>query len=119
MNEIMWAVLLLVALAGFSVSAMLPWEQVVIFGRDVMLGSGFVGIPLELVYFTLLGLALGRPGPRPAGWYWRSFAHHHLLDQRARRLVMPWFYTGALCFLGIGLGILIVLIGFVGAVRQG
>jgi hypothetical protein len=118
-NEVMWAVLLLLALAGFSVSAMFPWEQVMIVGRDVMLGSGAVGIPLELIYFTLLGIALGRPGPRPAGWYWRSFMHHRLLSPRARRFVMPWFYAGALCFVGIGLGILIVLLGFVGALRQG
>jgi hypothetical protein len=119
MNEVMWAGLLLLALAAFSVSAMFPWEQVMTIGRDIMLSSGAVGIPLELVYFTLLGIALGRPGPRPAGWYWRSFLHHHLLSRRARKLVLPWFYAGALCFAGIGLGILIVVLGFVAAVRQG
>jgi hypothetical protein len=32
--------------------------------------------------------------------------------------VMPWFYAGAFCFLGIALGILIVLLAFVSAARQ-
>jgi hypothetical protein len=83
MQEVMWAVLLLLALAGFGASAMFPWEQVTIAGRDLMLGSAAAGIPLELVYFTLLGIALGRPGPRPRGWYWRSFLHHRLLSPRS------------------------------------
>jgi hypothetical protein len=118
MQEAIWAVLLLIALAAFGASAMFPWEQVMIAGRDLMLGSAAIGIPLEIVYFTSLGVALGNPGPRPRGWYWRSFLHHRLLSRRARFVVLPWFYTGALCFAGIGLGILIVLLGFVAAVRQ-
>jgi hypothetical protein len=118
MQEVMWAVLLLLALAGFGASAMFPWEQVMIAGRDLMLVSAAAGIPFELLYFTLLGVALSRPGPRPRGWYWRSFLHHHLLSPRARFVVLPWFYAGALAFAGIGLGILIVLLSFVAAVRQ-
>jgi len=118
MQEAVWAGLLMLALCVLGAVAMLPWEQVMSAGRSLMLASAAVGLPVELVYFALLGLALGRSGARPAGWYWRSFAHHHLLSQRARRLVLPWFYLGALAFLGIGLGILIVVLAFVSAVRQ-
>lgn len=114
----MWAALLLLALAAFGASAMFPWDQVMVFGRDLMLASAAFGIPFELTYFVLLGVALGRPGPRPRGWYWRSFLHHRLLSRRARFAVLPWFYLGALSFLGIGLGILIVLLAFVTALRQ-
>lgn len=114
----MWAVLLLMAVVTFTASAAFPWDQVMVTGRDLMLASAAVGIPLELIYFVALGIALGRPGPRPRGWYWRSFAHHHLLSQRARQWVLPWFYLGALSFLGIGLGILIVALAVVTALRQ-
>ena len=115
MQEAIWAGLLLLGLAAFSTVALLPCEQVLRFGNGLMLGSAALGIPTELVYFLLLGLALGRSGARPAGWYWRSFDHHHLLSQRARRLVLPWFYVGAAAFLGIGLGILIVVLALVSA----
>lgn len=118
MLEILWAVLLLIAMAGFAAAAMFPWEQVMNVGNSLMLLSAALGIPFELVYFALLGVALGRTGDRPKGWYWRSFAHHRLLSRRARFVVLPWFYAGALCFLGIGLGILIVLLSFVVAVRE-
>jgi hypothetical protein len=118
MQEMLWAVLLLIAIAIFTASTAFPWDQVMVTGYDLMIASAAVGIPCELVYFALLGIALGRSGLRPRGWYWRSFAHHHLLSPRARLLVLPWFYLGALSFLGIGLGILIVLLAFVTALRQ-
>lgn len=118
MLEIMWAVLLLVAMVGFGAAAMFPWEQVMNVGRSLMLMSAAAGIPLELVYFALLGVALGRSASRPHGWYWRSFVHHRLLSRRARFVVLPWFYAGALCFVGIALGILIVLLSFVAAACQ-
>jgi hypothetical protein len=118
MLEIMWVVLLLVAMAGFGAVAMFPWEQVMNVGRSLMLLSAAAGIPLELVYFGLLGAALTRAGNRPQGWYWRSFIHHRLLSRRARFVVLPWFYAGALCFAGIALGILIVLLSFIAAARE-
>lgn len=118
MQEALWAGLLMLGLCVLAALAMLPWEQVMSAGRTLMLASAAVGLPVELVYFTLLGIALGRTGARPTGWYWRSFAHHHLLSPRARGLVLPWFYLGALAFLGIGLGILIVVLAFVSAIRQ-
>jgi hypothetical protein len=115
MQEAMWAGLLALLLGAFSAAALLPWEQVLSFGNNLMLSSAALGIPAELVYFFLLGLALGRSGTRPVGWYWRSFDHHHLLSPRAHRLVLPWFYLGATAFLGIGLGILIVVLALVSA----
>ena len=116
MQEAIWAGLLALGLGALSAAALLPWEQVMSFGNSLMLSSAALGIPVELVYFLLLGLSLGRSGTRPVGWYWRSFDHHHLLSQRARRLVLPWFYVGATAFVGIGLGILIVVLGLVSAV---
>jgi hypothetical protein len=114
----LWAGLVLVALAAVTATVLVPWHALVEAGQGLMLAAATLGIPLELVYFALLGVALGRTGMRPAGWYWASFKHHDLLDDQARRWVMPWFYAGALAFLGIGLGILLVGLGFVAAFRQ-
>ena len=62
----------------------LPAEVVMIVGRNVMLVGGVFGVPIEVVYFALLGVMLSRRSVAPAGWYWRSFDHHHLLEGRER-----------------------------------
>jgi hypothetical protein len=76
-------------------------------------------VPLEILYFAALGIALTLSGTRPRGWYWRPFHHHHLLSKPQKWLVLPLYYAGALSFAGIVLGILVVLLGMVAAVRQG
>src|SRR5213595_1558418 len=101
MLEAMWAGVVLVLLGAATATVLVPWESLLSFGRGVMLASAAAGIPLELIYFFLLWVALGRAGTRPKGWYLRSFVHHPLLSARARRVVLPPFYLGALAFLGI------------------
>jgi hypothetical protein len=117
MGELLWAGLVLVALGALTATQLFPWYQLVENGNSLMLAAAAIGIPVEGVYFGLLHLALGKVG-RPEGWYWRTFAHHHLLETRQRWLVLPWFYVGALAFLGMTLGIGLVILGFVAAVRQ-
>src|SRR5512144_3151872 len=112
MLELLWVVALLGVICAWSAVALLPGDVLVYAGQAVMLGSAAIGIPLELVYFALLAWALHAHGAAPKGWYWRSFAHHHLLTRCQRWLVLPPFYAGALAFLGIGLGIAIVVLGF-------
>ena len=87
-------------------------------GQALMLRSSALGIPLELIYFALLAFALHAHPQFPKGWYWRSFEHHHLLSQSQRRWVLPFFYVGALAFLGIALGIGMVLLGGISALQQ-
>ena len=119
MHEALWVLGLLLLVAAWAVVGLVPGDALVLAGRAVMLGSAAAGIPLELVYFALLGSALHANGTAPAGWYWRSFAHHHLLTRRQRLVVLPPFYGGALAFLGIGLGIAIVVLGFVSVLGLG
>ena len=118
MREAGYVLLLLLVLGMAVATAAIPWFPIVETGQQLMLGAATVGIPLELVYFALLAVALGHNGQRPAGWYWRSFDHHHLLSPRQRRWVLPWFVAGALAFTAIALGIGITLLGLVAAVRQ-
>ena len=118
MLEALWAIGVLVILGAVTATALLPWQDLLLTGQAIMLWSGAIGIPLELIYFSLLAWALGRGRARPAGWYWRSFEHHHLLTRWQKRLVLPWFFAGALSFAGIAFGILVVLLAFFAAVRQ-
>lgn len=118
MREAGYFLLLLLVLGAAVTTSTVPWFPIVETGRQIMLGAAAVGVPLELVYFVLLAVALGTNGRRPRGWYWRSFDHHHLLSPRQRWWVLPWFATGAIAFTAIALGIGITLLGLVAAVRQ-
>lgn len=113
MHEALWALGLLLLVGAYAVVGLVPGDVLVMVGQYLMLGSAALGVPLELVYFALLAWALRANGDAPRGWYWRSFAHHHLLTREQRFLVLPPFYAGALAFVGIALGIAIVLLGFI------
>ncbi|HMI93640.1 MAG TPA: hypothetical protein VK509_19840 [Polyangiales bacterium] len=119
MHEALWVLGLVLLVAAWAVFGLVPGDALVLAGQSVMLGSAALGVPLELAYFALLAWALHHNGVVPHGWYWRSFAHHQLLTKRQRLLVMPPFYAGAFAFLGIGLGIAIVVLGFISVFARG
>lgn len=104
---------LLLLLVLLGVARSMPWLVLLGIGQQVMFGAAAIGIPLELLYFSLLGAVLWHGGGTPRGWYWRSFDHHHLVGPTARWFVLPPFYFGALAFLAMVLGILIVLLALV------
>lgn len=115
MKETWWVVLALVVMVLLGLVRAVPFLDLIALGQGVMLyGAGF-GVPFELVYFAALGMSLGATGRRPAGWYWRPFAHHHLLDANRRWLVLPFYYLGALSFAVATLGIAIVVLSIVHA----
>lgn len=118
MAEAGWALGVVLLIGAITAAELLGFAGLVVLGQRVMLGSAAVGIPLELLYYSLLAFALSRKGARPAGWYWRPFVHHVALDARARRLILPIFYLGALAFAGIVLGIALVMLAFVAAARE-
>lgn len=113
MHELLWVLGLLAVIGAYATIGLVSGDVLVMVGQYIMLGSAALGLPLELLYFGLLAWALHANGGAPKGWYWRSFAHHHLLTRQQRFIVLPPFYAGALAFLGIALGIAIVLLGFV------
>jgi hypothetical protein len=119
MMEALWALLLLLVLGAVTAARMFAWGELIESGQALMLRSSALGIPIELLYFALLGLLLQKYPETPRGWYWRTFEHHHLLTPRERAWVLPLFYLGALAFLGIALGIGLVLLGALTAVQQG
>jgi hypothetical protein len=110
-KEIGLFVLILCGLAALAVAQALPGLVLVQHGHVVMLAAAAVGIPLQIAYFTSLGTVLSAAGTRPSGWYWRPFAHHHLLPASRRWLVLPFFYAGALAFVVILLAIGVLCLG--------
>ena len=112
-REAAFAVAITLLLLLMALVLTLPPDTVMLGGRDVMLAAGLTGIPIEVVYFAALGVALARRSVLPAGWYWRSFDHHHLLLGRERWIVLPWFYAGAVAFVICMLGIVVAGTGLV------
>lgn len=116
MQETLWVLGFLLAAAAYVAATTVAPDQLVFAGQYVMFRAAAVGVPLELVYFALLAWALRANHNAPTGWYWRSYESHSLLHQWQRYWIMPPFYLGALAFLGIVLGIVISLLGFVTAI---
>lgn len=110
------AIIALLLFVVFLASA--PGDQLVLLGQNGMLTLGAIGIGLELVYFGLLGAALHRRKVAPKGWYWRSFAHHHLLLPHERKVILPFFVLGAIAFVLIVLFIIVTIAGVVSLFTQ-
>ena len=119
MQEIGLFALLVGALLALGAAASLPGLVLVREGQAVMLAAAAVGIPLQVLYYALLGATLSWSRVRPAGWYWRPFAHHHLLGPGQRRLVLPVFWAAAAAFVVILLGIASVVLGLVDMALEG
>jgi hypothetical protein len=118
-QEIGLFVLLLVGLLALGLASALPGVVLVQDGQYVMLAAAALGLPLQALYYALLAACLTWSGVRPHGWYWRPFAHHHLLTPAQRRLVLPVFWAGAVAFVVIVLAIATVLLGLVDMALEG
>lgn len=118
MRETAVALGVLVALSFIAWLLTLPPAAVMLTGQTIMLGGGAVGIPLEAVYYALLGAALYRRSVLPEGWYWRPFEHHHLLRRGEGWLVLPFFWTGLLAFVVCMIGIAVTTVGLVATVAS-
>jgi hypothetical protein len=118
-KEIGLVLLTLLALAALAAAGSLAGLTLVEDGQFVMLTAAAVGIPLQMIYFAALGSALTWSKVRPPGWYWRPFAHHHLLSPTQRWLVLPVFYAAALAFLVILLGIATTVLGLADMLLEG
>ncbi|MET0340569.1 MAG: hypothetical protein ABW252_06185 [Polyangiales bacterium] len=110
MAELGIALMPLVLLAGFALTAMLVPAPVLAGVALGLIALGFVvGVPSGLVYHVLLRRALLHRGALPRGWYWAPQRHHGALDEAGVRSLRPWFLTGALGFGLIVLGFLIAV----------
>lgn len=103
--------MLVVMLLG--IARTVPFFDLIAVGQAVMLYGAAFGVPLEVVYFATLGISLNATRRLPVGWYWRPFAHHHLLERRQRWVVLPFYLSGALAFAVATLGIAIVITAIV------
>jgi hypothetical protein len=119
MQETLWVLGLLLAVAAYAVATTVPADQLLLAGQFVMLRSAALGVPLEIVYFGLLAWALRVNNDAPRGWYLRSFEHHFRLLPWQRLWILPPFYAGARAFLSIVLGIVISLLGFISLLGVG
>ncbi|MEM1414779.1 MAG: hypothetical protein AAGH15_07755 [Myxococcota bacterium] len=105
---LLWGVGAAVQLLATDTSALrIAWLSLV--------GLGAGSVVAEIVYFTLLGVGLGRAGERPPRWYARSFEHHDRLSPGWKRVALPFFWLGFVGLLGaLALAILIGVAAFLG-----
>lgn len=113
MKELLWVAGALLVVMLLGVARTVPFLDLIAVGQAVMLYGAAFGVPLEVVYFATLGVSLNATRRLPTGWYWRPFAHHHLLEPRQRWVVLPFYVSGALSFLVATLGIAIVIAAIV------
>jgi hypothetical protein len=97
--------LLLFALPGIELQFVLGTVLTVV----GLTGGGGAG----LLYHVRLRQALLRLGASTRGWLLAPVARHALLDEPAKRRVLPWFRIGAagffVCLAGIGMIVVAVL----------
>ena len=97
--------LLLLALPGIELQVVLGTVLTLV----GLVGGGGAGI----VYHLRLRAALVRLGADTRGWLLAPVSRHDLLDERAKRRVLPWFRIGAagflVCLVGIGTIVVAVL----------
>ncbi len=97
--------LLLLALPGIELQLVLGISLTLV----GLVGGGGAGI----IYHIKLREALLRLGCGTRGWLLKPVSRHGLLDETAKRQVLPWFRLGAagfvICVAGIGMVVIAVL----------
>jgi hypothetical protein len=91
--------LLLLALPGIELQVMMGTVLTLV----GLVGGGGAGI----IYHLALRGALLRLRAGTQGWLWSPVSRHGMLDEEAKRRVLPWFRIGAagffVCLAGIGM----------------
>ncbi|MEY4580264.1 MAG: hypothetical protein RL701_4967 [Pseudomonadota bacterium] len=93
---------LLVVLGTLAIA--LTLEQLVLLAISCMLVGFVVGVAAGAYYHVLLYRALARRGPVPRGFIWSPTRYHGALQLDELRPILPWFRAGALGFMLIILG---------------
>ena len=109
MRELLIVGLLLGTLLLFGLSLVLALDSVFYCGTAaVIIGFAF-GIPCAAVYHVALFRSLRRRSALQPGWYWRPVELHVHLTRRDKTRTLPWFYSGALGFLVIIIGLALIV----------
>jgi hypothetical protein len=99
-------------------SAMVPALGVLALGAGFTVLGLIFGLPGSIGYHVTLARVLARRGALPRRWWLNPTALHELLTPPERRVVMPWFYTGAAGFVVVVLGAITVFVATL-ATRSG
>ena len=91
-------------------SALVPALGVLAIGAGCTMLGLVVGLPGSIGYHVALGRTLAGRGALPSRWWLNPTALHARLTPAERRVVMPWFYTGAAGFVVVVLGAITVFV---------
>jgi len=103
--------LVLALVIGGTLVVALSWTTLV-FGGAALIAIGFVlGVPTGLYYHVALYKRLEPRGALPQRWYWSPTRYHALLEDDERTQVLRWFYLGAIGFMLIVSGGIVMALG--------
>lgn len=99
---------ILIAMAIVSGIWATPWETLYYNGIWVTSLGFAIGVPTGLVYHLRLYQVLHPRGQLPRGWYWSPIRFNRCLQAGERRSVLSWCYAGALGFVIICIGLVMM-----------
>lgn len=112
MLEILIAFAIGATLVGSAlIYALLPWETAVTASAWMIAAGMALGVPSGFYYHLRLRRLLRARGALPSRWWLRPFAQHELLNESARRGLVPWFIVGGLGFVVTVAGCVLVAAG--------
>ena len=91
-------------------SALVPALGMLAVGAGCLVLGLVIGLPGSVGYHVALARALAGRRELPRRWWLNPTALHGRLTPAERRVVMPWFYTGAAGFTVVVLGAITVFI---------
>lgn len=118
MRELGIVAVVVIVLCVVSAAAWMSWQAVLEAGWLVTAAGFALGVPTGVVYHLQLYRALAPRGDLPRGWIWRPLALHDRLRDDERAAVLSWCYAGAAGFLVICLGLVILMVAMVSALRE-
>lgn len=110
LETLLAAGIVIVFLALVLTSALVPALGVLALGAGCTLLGLIFGLPGSIGYHVALARVLASRGALPPRWWLNPTALHGQLTSAERRVVMPWFYTGAAGFVVVVLGAITVFV---------
>ncbi|MFT6398727.1 MAG: hypothetical protein ACJAYU_003489 [Bradymonadia bacterium] len=108
-----------IMLLATGASMLLPWTTLFMLGAGVTAVGFVLGIPTGVLYHVQLHRCLAPRDELAPGWIWNPIDNHVHLRPSERRRVLPWCYAGALGFVVICLGMLLVVFGMGSVIVRG
>lgn len=109
MRELGVIVIILFLMGALAAIPTVPWSTLLTVGLWTCAVGLLVGVPTAILYHFMLYRVLNPLGRLEKGWYWNAVKVNKQIPEPDWMRVMLWCYLGALGFVIVVLGIVIVV----------